>query len=459
VTARLRPPLALAIAPVAALPPLAAAQNIAARHIASGLGTPVWAGSPPGDRRRLFIVECRSPVTGTRGDIAILNLATSEVLPQPFLTLENLPQGEEQGLLGLAFDPHYAANGRFYIHYTDGAGSVRIVRYTVSTENPNLADPSSATDVLVIPHPLDTHNGGWLAFGADNNRYISIGDGGGVGDPEGDAQNPANLLGKILRIDVSSLPYTIPPTNPLASTPGARAEIWAMGLRNPWRPGFDRQTHDVWITDVGQESWEEINFQPFTVAPAQPANYGWNCREAYTPYPGGDCPGGAALTDPIYAYPHGGATGACAIVGGFVYRGCAMPWLRGQYFFGDFCSGHIYSMVRSISGEVIVADRTVQLRIPGGPEPALLTSFGEDDAGELYYMDAIGDLFTIVPACPANCDNSTEPPVLNILDFNCFINRFAAADCYANCDGSTAPPLLNVLDFNCFLNRFTTGCP
>jgi hypothetical protein len=136
-----------------------------------------------------------------------------------------------------------------------------------------------------------------------------------------------------------------------------------------------------------------------------------------------------------------------------------MPWLRGQYFFGDFCSGHIYSMVRSISGEVIVADRTVQLRIPGGPEPALLTSFGEDDAGELYYMDAIGDLFTIVPACPANCDNSTEPPVLNILDFNCFINRFAAADCYANCDGSTAPPLLNVLDFNCFLNRFTTGCP
>jgi hypothetical protein len=176
-------------------------------------------------------------------------------------------------------------------------------------------------------------------------------------------------------------------------------------------------------------------------------------------YPGGACVPGAALTFPIYAYPHGGATGACAITGGLVYRGCAMPWLRGQYFFGDFCSGHIYSMTRSVGGQVIVADRTAQLRVPGGPDPILLTSFGEDAAGELYYMSALGDLFKIVPACWVNCDNSTETPVLNVLDFNCFLNRFSGGDCSANCDGSTAAPTLNVLDFNCFLNRFSAGCP
>jgi glucose/arabinose dehydrogenase len=456
VTDRFRAPLALALAALAAP---AAAQNIAAQRIASGLGTPVFVCSPPGDFSRLFIVECRSPVTGTRGDIAILDLATNQVNPEPFLTLENLPQGEEQGLLGLAFDPGYATNGRFYIHYTDGAGSVRIVRYSVSTDNPDRADPASATDVLVVPHPLDTHNGGWLAFGPDNDLYISLGDGGGVGDPEGDAQSPASLLGKILRIDVSTLPYAIPPTNPYASTPGARPEIWAMGLRNPWRPSFDRQTHDLWISDVGQETWEEINLQPFTAAPPEPANYGWNCREGNAVYPGGACLPGATLTYPIYTYPHGGPTGACAVLGGYVYRGCAIPWLRGQYFFADFCSNHIYSMTRSLSGQVTVADRTSQLQPRGGPEPILLTSFGEDAAGELYFMGALGDLFKIVPACAPNCDNSTEAPVLNVLDFNCFLNRYAAGDCYANCDRSTTPPTLNILDFNCFLNQFTAGCP
>jgi glucose/arabinose dehydrogenase len=442
----------------ASLVPPAAAQNIAARHIASGLGTPVFACSPPGDFNRLFIVECRSPVAGTRGDIAILDLTTSQVKPQPFLTIEDLPQGEEQGLLGLAFDPNYAANGYFYIHYTKD-GFVHIVRYRVSASDPDVADAASATEVLSVEHPNDTHNGGWLAFGPDGYLSISLGDGGGIGDPSGNAQNPAALLGKILRIDVSTLPYTIPPTNPLASTPGARGEIWAMGLRNPWRPSFDRQTHDLWVSDVGQELWEEINFQPFTSAPTEPANYGWPCREANAVYPGGVCLSGSTLTYPIYTYAHGGPTGACAVMGGFVYRGCAIPWLRGQYFFADFCSNHIYSMVRSVGGQVLVADRTAQLRVPGGPDPVLITSFGEDAAGELYFMDAIGDLFKIVPACAANCDSSTEAPVLNVLDFNCFLNRFSADDCYANCDGSTAPPVLNVLDFNCFLNRFVAGCP
>lgn len=436
----------------------AAQTTFSAQRIASGLTRPVFVTAPPGDFNRLFIVEQRgSGGVGNRAYIKILNLSNNTINALPFLAITGVATGGEQGLLGLAFDPNYATNGRFYVNYTAADWTTHVVRYTVSAGNPNQADALSATTVFTQPQPFDNHNGGWLAFGPDNFLYVALGDGGSGGDPQNNAQSLNTILGKIVRIDVSSLPYTIPPTNPFFGSTSARQEIWAYGLRNPWRNSFDRATGQLYIADVGQEVWEEINVQPAaTTGPAR--NYGWRCYEGNNPFITGGCAPMGTMTFPVHTYQHTAAGGECSVTGGYVYRGCKIPDLRGTYFFADWCANRISSL-RYENGTVSqVTNRTAQLTPVGGPAPAGIVSFGEDAAGEMYFMGS-GNLFKIVPVCSANCDGSSAPPVLNVLDFNCFLNRFAAQDCAANCDNSTAPPVLNVLDFNCFLNSFSAGCP
>jgi hypothetical protein len=288
--------------------------------------------------------------------------------------------------------------------------------------------------------------------------YIALGDGGGGGDPFENAQNLTTILGKMIRINVATNPYSIPPTNPFATHPTYRREIWAYGLRNPWRNSFDRATGDLWIGDVGQGAWEEVDYQPAaTMPPFTARNYGWDCYEGNAPYEPENCAAGTPITYPVHAYaqaPEGGA-----VTGGYVYRGCRVPEARGHYFFADFITGTISSF-RLVNGQVTdLTDRTAQLTPVGETAPSLITSFGEDAAGELYFMTYTGDLYRMAGKCYANCDGSTQVPALNVLDFNCFLNAFTSADCWANCDGSTQAPILNVLDFNCFLNRFTAGCP
>jgi glucose/arabinose dehydrogenase len=436
------------------------AQNITAEHLATGLGQLGYVAAPPGDFNRIFILETRSREDVHIGQIKVMHLDTMQINPTPFLTITELPTGFEQGLLGLAFAPDYANSGVFYINYTAavGNGQNRVVKYRASLVNPDIANPSSAVTILTQDHPFDDHNAGWMGFGPDGYLYISMGDGGGGGDPFQNAQDLTSLLGKLLRINVATNPYSIPPSNPFATHPTYRREIWAYGLRNPWRNSFDRETGDLWIADVGQGAWEEINRQAAATTPPFTAeNYGWDCREGPAPYEPGNCAPGTMFTPPVHSYAHT-SMGGC-VTGGYVYRGCRVPAARGLYFFADFINGTMSSFRWSNGLVTELTDRTAELTPAGEDPPMLVTSFGEDAAGELYFVTYGGDLYRMAPACSANCDDSTEAPVLNVLDFNCFLNRFTAGDCWANCDGSTAEPRLNVLDFNCFLNRFTAGCP
>jgi glucose/arabinose dehydrogenase len=314
-----------------------------------------------------------------------------------------------------------------------------------------------------------------MAFGPDGYLYIAHGDGGNFCDiPNGNAQNLGVLLGKILRIDVSSLPYTIPASNPFVGVGGARGEIWDYGLRNPFRDAFDRATGELYIADVGQDYEEEVNVEPPL---SGGKNYGWNCREGYvcsTTSPSSCSPSAAICpscvlanaTDPVYAYIQAG-TSNCAISGGYVYRGCAIPSLRGSYFFADYCSNQIWSFRYQGSPIGSVTTRTSELAVAGFTINGIV-AFGEDANGEMYICDqggtsptnTSGEIYRIIPRCYANCDGSTTSPTLNVLDFACFLNAFAAGDCYANCDNSTTPPVLNVLDFGCFLNSFAGAtCP
>jgi glucose/arabinose dehydrogenase len=460
---------ALGLCVLAGAAPAVAQNRMTTVRVADSLVRPVFVTAPPGDTSRLFIVEQRgSGGVATRGDIRILDLATNTLLPTPFLSVNGLSTGSEQGLLGLAFDPNYANNGYFYINYTVTGGTTTIARHQVSA-NPNVANPTGAT-VLTVAQPFSNHNGGWTAFGPDGYLYIGMGDGGSGCDPGRRAQNNTQLLGKILRIDVSTLPYTIPVTNPFFGHPTFRQEIWAYGVRNPWRNSFDRLTGDLWIGDVGQDTQEEVDFQPAAISPPFTAvNYGWPCREGLvcaSTSPSNcvvtDCPAGCAstaFTDPIHVIPQAG-TGACSMTGGYVYRGCAMPDIRGRYFFSDYCTSEIRSLVydgQSVSG---VTNHTAELTVTGFPIQGVV-SFGEDAAGELYIVaqgpfgqPTQGAIFKIVPRCKANCDGSTGSPALNVNDFLCFMNRYASGDCYANCDGSTSSPTLNVNDFICYQNLY-----
>jgi len=323
---------------------------------------------------RLFVVE-------QGGHIYILE--GGQQLPTPFLDVSALvsTSANERGLLGLAFHPDYATNGTFFINYTDLNGDTNVVRYRVSSD-PNVADPNSAQVILHIAQPYENHNGGDIAFGADGYLYIGMGDGGSAGDPERNGQNPASLLGKILRLDVNApQPYGIPADNPVATNPDLAPEIWALGIRNPWRFSFDRLTGDLYIGDVGQNQWEEVNFQ--AAGTEGGVNYGWNIMEATHRYSGEPVIKG--LTDPITEYSH--AEG-CSITGGYVYRGAALPDLQGVYFFGDYCTGTIWSTYRDGSG----AWQTNRFLESG----QIISSFGEDESGELYVVNHGGNIWKLI---------------------------------------------------------------
>ncbi|MDP9194772.1 MAG: PQQ-dependent sugar dehydrogenase [Acidobacteriota bacterium] len=311
------------------------------------------------------------------------------VLPEPFLDIRSLTNGNgERGLLSIAFHPQYAQNGFFYVNHTNLSGHTVIARYSVSTLNSNRADPSSAVPILAINQPFSNHNGGQLQFGPDGFLYIGMGDGGSGGDPGNRAQNLNDLLGKMLRIDVDGAsPYAVPPSNPFVGQASARPEIWSYGLRNPWRFSFDRTTGDLWIADVGQGTWEEVDFQPATSIGGE--NYGWRRMEGSQCFnPLSNCnPGNLVL--PVIEYDH--STG-CSVTGGYVYRGTRNARLIGQYIYGDYCSGRIFSATHTANGTVSRQLLDVSFNI---------STFGEDLAGEIYVGDySNGILYRLVDSRP-----------------------------------------------------------
>jgi glucose/arabinose dehydrogenase len=385
-------------------PPAVRAQTpLTTVRSATGLSRPVFVTHAPDDFERVFIVEQHT------GRIKIMNLGSGSINPTPFLDVNGLSTGNEQGLLGLAFHPDYAGNGFFYVNFTAGDRTTHVRRYTVSA-NPDIADPSTATTVLTIFQPQSNHNGGWIGFGPDGYLYVATGDGGGGGD-SGSGHTPGvgngqditnNLLGKLLRLDVNSddFPadpvrnYAIPPGNPFVGVEGDD-EIWAFGLRNPWRNAFDRETGDLWIADVGQNAWEELDFQPADSGGGE--NYGWRCREgAHDFNPTGDC-SRIPFTEPIHEYSHGLG---CSISGGYAYRGCAIPDLQGAYFFADFCSNSIWSLRYDGVSVSDFQNRTAELA-PDVGSITSISSFGEDAFGEIYICDMFGgEVFKIVPDVP-----------------------------------------------------------
>lgn len=287
--------------------------------------------------------------------------------------------GNEQGLLGIEFSP----DGAFmYLDYTDAAGDTRVVEYAMADDRPQ---PDSRRELLSVDQPFENHNGGALAFGPDGFLYVSLGDGGSGGDPRGHGQNRGTLLGSILRIlprETDGAPYAVPSNNPFVGVEGAREEIWAYGLRNPWRITFDRETGDLWIADVGQDAIEEVDFQPASSTGGE--NYGWNRLEGSQPFSGSP-PDEHVL--PIHEYSHRG--GNCSITGGYVYRGEAIPELRGVYLFIDFCGGDLMGLRREAGEAVEVGDLGLDMN--------QVSSFGEDESGELYVLQRTGGVFRLRP--------------------------------------------------------------
>lgn len=370
--------------------------QISLNSIASGFRSPTYITSAKDGSNRLFVVE-------QPGRIQVVQ--NGQVLPTPFLDISSrVKSGGEQGLLSIAFPPSYADKGYFYVNYTNTAGNTVIARYRLTSDR-NAADPSSEQILLTIDQPFANHNGGQIAFGADGYLYIGMGDGGSAGDPQNNAQNPDSLLGKILRIDVESgAAYTIPSSNPFVGSrdPGDRVrdEIWASGVRNPWRFSFDRQTGDLYIADVGQGALEEVDFQPANSQGGE--NYGWRLREGSKPF---DDPRGttAGLVAPVAEYDHSQGQ---SITGGFVYRGQPTSSLQGVYLYGDFISGQLWGLRRN--GQQW--ENAPLLDTPYG-----ISTFGEDEAGNLYLADYFkGDIYSIaaqsLPPAPAPA-NPTLPSV------------------------------------------------
>ncbi len=465
--------------------------------VASDLQDPLYATHAPGDFERLFIVERGGAGPGR---IRIMDLASGVVLPNPFLTVDvGIPVGEE-GLFSIAFHPDYEPNGYFYVCHTTSAPSFFVVaRYQVSA-NPNIANPASVFPVLRLPQGSPFHNGGWIGFGADTFLYAALGEN---ADAMSGQTTQNNLRGKVLRLDVNGddypgdpdRNYAVPANNPFVGIPGDD-EIWAYGLRNPWRCSFDRATQDFWIGDVGQATWEEVNLRPAAAPPSTPFNYGWIC------YEGPSCIGilGCGLTctnvphyqPPAHVYPHTQKLSPyhCSVTAGYVYRGCAIPDLQGSYFFGDFCAGRVWSF-HYVGGQVAgMIERTAELTLGGGPNLGLIASFGEDAFGELYMCTLQGNVHKIVPEtfvgpdcnenqvrdacdilsgfsrdvngngvpdeceeCYADCNASAS---LTIADFACFQARFALGEPYADCTGDQQ---LTIADFGCFQSKFARGCP
>jgi len=353
----------------------------------SGLESPVYVTAPAGDPR-VFVVE-------QPGRIQIYDQNGAHI--STFLDIAGLVGfGGEQGLLGLAFSPTYATDRKFYVNYTNNAGDTIIARYFASPGNPDLATPNGQI-VLTIGQPFSNHNGGRIAFGPDGYLYIGMGDGGSGGDPEGNGQDIEVLLGKILRIHVNGLSptYTNPPDNPFVGGPG-RDEIWAYGMRNPWGLMFDSETGDLYVVDVGQGDWEEVNVQPASSSGGE--NYGWNIMEGRHCYePPSDCDE-TGLVLPVHEYSH---SAGCSVTGGTVYRG-AIPSIQGHYFFADFCTERIWSFVWDGGGGITdFTDRTADLAPGGGRTIDSISGFGTDALDELYICDLGGEVFRITDSAIA----------------------------------------------------------
>jgi glucose/arabinose dehydrogenase len=354
---------------------------LALERVADGFAKPTQIANAGDGSDRLFVVEKPGVITIIR---------EGRVLPEPFLDINRAVKtaGNEQGLLGLAFHPDYETNGLFFVDYTDNQGDVTVARFRVSADDPDRADPESGEVLLVVDKPYDDHNAGMLAFGPDGFLYISVGDGGAPAEPERNAQRTTTMMGKLLRIDVDRAThgrlYAIPPDNPYVEDDLSAPEIWALGLRNPWRFSFDRATGDLFIADVGLWASEEVNIQPAGAPGGR--NYGWNIVE------GEICHdlereercASDRLTPPVFIYHH---EMGCAIVGGYVYRGEEIPALHGRYLFGDYCMGRIW----------VMAEQDGVWSAPAPMETGLnISTFGEDEAGELYVADLNGAIYRIV---------------------------------------------------------------
>lgn len=342
-------------------------------EVASGFQRPLYVTGAGDDSGRLFVVS-------QYGQIYIVQ--DGAPLEQPFLDIQPriTSAGNEQGLLGLAFHPDYEENGTFYVNYSEaGTGNTVVARYSVSADNPNTADPDSEVRLLYVEQPYPNHNGGHLQFGPDGYLYIGLGDGGSQGDPQLNGQNPSTLLGSILRIDVDGGdPYGIPADNPFADGANGAPEVWLYGVRNPWRYSFDRETGDLYVGDVGQNQYEEVSFIPAGVGGA---NLGWNLYEGLHPYSGVPAPADVVMPFTEYSHAQG-----ISITGGYVYRGSLAPALQGIYLYADFGSGRIWYAFRDDSG-TWVSDVLV------GSTGEAISSFGEDDAGELYLTSFNGGVW------------------------------------------------------------------
>jgi glucose/arabinose dehydrogenase len=352
----------------------AAARAVKLKRIGS-FESPLYVTSPPNDRRRVFVVE-----QGGR----IYLLLGGKRLKRPFLDVSgDITAGGEQGLLSVAFAPDYSRTGLFYVNFTDRNGDTRVQEFRRSSANPNRADRASRRNVLFVDQPYPNHNGGLNLFGPDRLLYIGFGDGGSGGDPQNRAQNLDTLLGKILRIDPrrsGSKPYRSPTSNPFAGRSG-RDEIYAYGLRNPWRFSFDRKTGDLYIGDVGQNRFEEIDYAKRGTARGN--NYGWSCFEGKSRYDSSrSCPNAVS---PVLIYPLTG--GNCAVSGGVVVRDPGLPQLAGRYVYGDTCRGQIRTF--RISGGTATGDRAL------GPKVSNLSSFGEDARGRVYLTSLDGPVYRL----------------------------------------------------------------
>jgi glucose/arabinose dehydrogenase len=364
------PPTDSVVAPPATTPPATAPSNALVfpdpsvyqwQSIMSGLNRPVDIQNAGDGSGRLFIIE-------KNGRIRVYE--NGQLLETPFLDITDRvgSSGNEQGLLGLAFHPHYAENRRFFVNYTDKNGNTVIARFQASVD---ISDPNSEIDLLHVDQPFPNHNGGALAFGPDGYLYAGLGDGGSGGDPFGNAQKTDVLLGKILRLDVDSA-QLVPSDNPFGN------EVWAYGLRNPWRFSFDRANADLYIGDVGQDKWEEIDYLP--AGTGKGANFGWNVLEGNHVYSG---EAQTSFTMPVAEYSHG--EGGCSVTGGYVYRG-RMPEWQGIYFYGDYCSGKIWGLIKSESGfkSQFLFEAAVTI-----------TSFGQDESGEIYFASDNGNVYIL----------------------------------------------------------------
>ena len=365
--------------PSAALPPASfdpAAVAVELEPVVGGLEAPlavVHAGDGSG---RVFVVEQAGRIRVVRDD---------RLADEALLDISNrISAGGERGLLGLAFHPDFPDDPRLFVNYTDPNGDTVISSFPVP--DGDQADASAERVLMNIAQPFANHNGGAVAFGPDGMLYIATGDGGSGGDPHGNGQRLDTHLGKILRIDVDATDagaYGVPADNPFVSRPGAEPEIWHYGMRNPWRISFDRETGDLWIGDVGQGAWEEVDHAP---AGTGGLNYGWNLMEGSHCFPSGDGCARPELTLPVTEYGH---DAGCTIIGGYVYRGSVQPMLPGGYVFGDYCSGVLFAIAATAS------EGTAPVVV--GESGRTLSSFGEDEAGEMYATDlSSGELLRVV---------------------------------------------------------------